>query len=458
MPVRFQCHHCHARIRVPDGSEGRRVKCPRCGLIQHVPSPSSSPEPAVAATPAIAAPEAPKPKRQAAPPLALSHVTVRASTVSARTVSDADDVHDADSTPASIATALAEPPTHGADAGEPNVPLNINRCEQEPALTALPRSDGRHRPDVDDEPDAERPNEEENPPLRLTGWDGRDAAEGESALPSTSEAADADPENREENLDEDATEDEEDDEDLEDEDEEDGEDEEEEEDWDEDWDEDWEEDEDDEEADDEEDEQDDDEVDEVPKLSAPAPAAPAVVNRAPASPTPASPAAPAAFGRTRAPLSLGRGHTAASSSITAATAVAPATSRPEVSTYAAKPPVAAPITPSMPASSTPPTPPAAAPTRPTAPRVRHDAPPSQPARPRFDLIGLFLIAWALRLVAAVYAGGVLRMLVTAAPGSLLAAVVRVLMILAAAEALWILRDIGLRTRCVQPAEAANGTP
>lgn len=36
MPLRFNCQNCDARIRVPDGSEGRKVRCPRCGALQHV--------------------------------------------------------------------------------------------------------------------------------------------------------------------------------------------------------------------------------------------------------------------------------------------------------------------------------------------------------------------------------------------------------------------------------------
>jgi len=51
MPIRFHCENCRARIRVPDGSEGRRVKCPRCGCLQRVGSSSlaRSPEPVIVA-------------------------------------------------------------------------------------------------------------------------------------------------------------------------------------------------------------------------------------------------------------------------------------------------------------------------------------------------------------------------------------------------------------------------
>ncbi|MCC6681555.1 MAG: hypothetical protein IT445_11695 [Phycisphaeraceae bacterium] len=37
MPIRFHCESCEARVKVPAGSEGRRVKCPRCGHLQRVP-------------------------------------------------------------------------------------------------------------------------------------------------------------------------------------------------------------------------------------------------------------------------------------------------------------------------------------------------------------------------------------------------------------------------------------
>lgn len=37
MPIRFQCVKCKTRMRVPDATEGRKVKCPRCGESQRVP-------------------------------------------------------------------------------------------------------------------------------------------------------------------------------------------------------------------------------------------------------------------------------------------------------------------------------------------------------------------------------------------------------------------------------------
>lgn len=44
MPIRFRCQSCDARIKVPDGTEGKKVKCPRCGGTQRIPA-TSPPEP-----------------------------------------------------------------------------------------------------------------------------------------------------------------------------------------------------------------------------------------------------------------------------------------------------------------------------------------------------------------------------------------------------------------------------
>ena len=43
MPIRFACQQCKARVKVPDGSEGRTMKCPRCGFLQRVPDKSEPP-------------------------------------------------------------------------------------------------------------------------------------------------------------------------------------------------------------------------------------------------------------------------------------------------------------------------------------------------------------------------------------------------------------------------------
>ncbi len=36
MPFRFHCESCDVRIKVPDGSEGKKVRCPGCGQVQRV--------------------------------------------------------------------------------------------------------------------------------------------------------------------------------------------------------------------------------------------------------------------------------------------------------------------------------------------------------------------------------------------------------------------------------------
>jgi len=61
MPIRFHCNCCNARIKVPDGSEGRKVRCPACAYAQKVPAEAD----AVAASAATARP---KPARKHAEP------------------------------------------------------------------------------------------------------------------------------------------------------------------------------------------------------------------------------------------------------------------------------------------------------------------------------------------------------------------------------------------------------
>jgi DNA-directed RNA polymerase subunit M/transcription elongation factor TFIIS len=38
MPIRFRCQDCRSRVKVPEGTQGKQVKCPRCGRIQSVPN------------------------------------------------------------------------------------------------------------------------------------------------------------------------------------------------------------------------------------------------------------------------------------------------------------------------------------------------------------------------------------------------------------------------------------
>lgn len=55
VPIRFYCEACTARIKVPDATEGKLVKCPGCGQAQRVPQESADEPPAaVAAEPAKA--------------------------------------------------------------------------------------------------------------------------------------------------------------------------------------------------------------------------------------------------------------------------------------------------------------------------------------------------------------------------------------------------------------------
>ncbi len=45
MTIRLLCEDCQARIKVPDGAEGRKVKCPRCGAVQRVGQAADAPPP-----------------------------------------------------------------------------------------------------------------------------------------------------------------------------------------------------------------------------------------------------------------------------------------------------------------------------------------------------------------------------------------------------------------------------
>jgi hypothetical protein len=45
MPIRFRCQDCRSRVKVPEGSQGKQVKCPRCGRIQSVPNRGHNSEP-----------------------------------------------------------------------------------------------------------------------------------------------------------------------------------------------------------------------------------------------------------------------------------------------------------------------------------------------------------------------------------------------------------------------------
>src|SRR5690554_4173576 len=40
MPINFACSNCQRTIRVPDGTEGKKTKCPRCEHVQPIPETS----------------------------------------------------------------------------------------------------------------------------------------------------------------------------------------------------------------------------------------------------------------------------------------------------------------------------------------------------------------------------------------------------------------------------------
>jgi len=50
MPIDFPCNNCQSKIRVPDGSGGKKTKCPKCATVQVIPTgtaPPSNPTPPV---------------------------------------------------------------------------------------------------------------------------------------------------------------------------------------------------------------------------------------------------------------------------------------------------------------------------------------------------------------------------------------------------------------------------
>lgn len=78
MPIRFACSNCGARIRVPDGSGGKKTRCPRCGTALRIPEKSIEPPPAAppaetptpsTPVPSTAAPSSPPAISVAAPPV-----------------------------------------------------------------------------------------------------------------------------------------------------------------------------------------------------------------------------------------------------------------------------------------------------------------------------------------------------------------------------------------------------
>jgi phage FluMu protein Com len=44
-PVEFLCEHCGTKLRTPDGSTGKKTKCPKCEVILTIPEPSVASQP-----------------------------------------------------------------------------------------------------------------------------------------------------------------------------------------------------------------------------------------------------------------------------------------------------------------------------------------------------------------------------------------------------------------------------
>lgn len=46
MPIEFRCAQCQKLLQTPDETAGKQAKCPQCGTIQQIPSPTTAPPPA----------------------------------------------------------------------------------------------------------------------------------------------------------------------------------------------------------------------------------------------------------------------------------------------------------------------------------------------------------------------------------------------------------------------------
>lgn len=110
MAIRFLCFSCEARIKVPDGTQGRKVKCPACGSLQRVPESSDTPperisQPASPETPAPAAAPPPATEASDAPPSQDD-----AGQVHDEPAADETDSHGPADALASLAMATSTPP------------------------------------------------------------------------------------------------------------------------------------------------------------------------------------------------------------------------------------------------------------------------------------------------------------------------------------------------------------
>jgi hypothetical protein len=170
MPIRFACAQCDARVKTPDGSEGKKMKCPRCGHLQRVPEKGAAPPPEKAEEPVTepeaspppaeedAATPAPEPKTDAetvptpAPPQrdsessddALGELAAAGSEQAAPSQSSREEDQ----------VEAAEPPAERSDQAEPPAPRSRPtpkpRAQGQPATPdapkAIPLSAHRPRP------------------------------------------------------------------------------------------------------------------------------------------------------------------------------------------------------------------------------------------------------------------------------------------------------------------------
>lgn len=125
MPFRFNCENCDVRIKVPDGSEGKKVKCPSCGQAQRVPGEAVTAAAVAATQPARPVAKQPVAATSATPPKAAAKIA---------------------STPSSEAktTPVAKPKREASRPAPPAAP--VKAAEQDDALAALAAAAGADAP------------------------------------------------------------------------------------------------------------------------------------------------------------------------------------------------------------------------------------------------------------------------------------------------------------------------
>ena len=77
MPIEFQCNICGTKLRTPDGTAGKKTKCPKCEYILAIPNTTSSMQPDVSSQVSSSQPQKPvtppqpstSPQQQTPPPL-----------------------------------------------------------------------------------------------------------------------------------------------------------------------------------------------------------------------------------------------------------------------------------------------------------------------------------------------------------------------------------------------------